>query len=127
MHELAITQAAVNAIRQRMGDAPIRTVTLEIGALAGVVVDSVRFCFEVVVDGTPLQDAVLEIVEPPGRARCRDCAREFVVEEPRIPLCPVCGGANLSVLGGQELRIKSVEVQGECAQPADARTTPESG
>ncbi|AUI59222.1 hydrogenase maturation nickel metallochaperone HypA [Amycolatopsis sp. BJA-103] len=126
MHELAITQAAVEEITRRLGETPIRKVTLEIGALSGVVVDSVRFCFEVIVDGTPLRDAVLEVIEPPGRARCRDCAREFTVEDPRIPLCPRCGGANLRVLGGQELRIKSVEVRGECAQPAGARTTPES-
>ena len=127
MHELALTQAVVEAITERTGSAPIRRVTLEIGALSGVMVDSVRFCFEVIVAGTPLRDAVLEVVEPPGRARCRDCAREFDVEEPRILLCPGCGSADLRVLAGQELRIRSVEVGEECARPADARTRPESG
>lgn len=127
MHELSITQAAVEAIIERTGATPIRRVTLEIGALSGVMVDSVRFCFEVIVAGTPLRDAVLDVVEPPGRARCRDCALEFDVEEPRILLCPGCGTADVRVLTGRELRIRSVEVKDECARPADARTRPESG
>ncbi len=126
MHELSITQAAVEAILRQTGQAPIRRVTLEIGALAGVVVDSVRFCFDIVVNGTPLQGAVLEVIEPPGRARCRDCEQVFVVDDPRILLCPGCGSAHVGVLSGRELKIKSVEVRGECAQPAGARTTPES-
>ncbi|EME52255.1 hydrogenase maturation nickel metallochaperone HypA [Amycolatopsis decaplanina] len=127
MHELSITQAAVETIIERMGATPIRRVTLEIGVLSGVVVDSVRFCFEVVVAGTPLRDAVLDVVEPPGRAGCRACALEFVVEDPRILLCPGCGDADVRILAGRELRIKSVEVENVCARPAVARTRPESG
>ncbi|WP_037321687.1 hydrogenase maturation nickel metallochaperone HypA/HybF [Amycolatopsis orientalis] len=127
MHELSLTQAAVETIIERMGTTPIRRVTLEIGVLSGVVVDSVRFCFEVIVAGTPLRDAVLDVVEPPGRARCRDCDLEFVVEDPRILLCPGCGTADVRVLSGRELRIRSVEVKDECARPVDARTRPESG
>ena len=48
MHEMAITQSVIQAIGERMGDAPVQRVCLEIGTLSGVVADSVRFCFEVV-------------------------------------------------------------------------------
>ena len=37
-----------------------------------------------------------------------DCAAEFDVDD-LILLCP-CGSANVAVLAGQQLRIRSVEV-----------------
>lgn len=122
MHELSLTQSAVDAIIARVGDAPVVCVRLSIGKLSGVVVDSVRFCFELVVEGTPLAGARLEISEPAGACRCRHCAREFGTDDP-IVLCPACGGADVDVLDGREIRIASVEVRTACATPAAAGPT----
>lgn len=119
MHELSLTQAVVDAVAEKLGDTPIARVTLEIGRLSGVVVDSVRFCFPVVAQGSTLEGADLVIIEPPGAARCRDCGAAFELDDP-ILLCPGCGGANVTVDTGDELRIRSVEVRRECVRPADA-------
>jgi hydrogenase nickel incorporation protein HypA/HybF len=108
MHELSITQSIVDAIVERMDGATVVGVCLEIGRLSGVVPDSVRFCFDVVCSGTTLEGATLDIVELPGQARCRTCEEEFPMTD-LIPLCP-CGSANIEVLSGRELRIRSVEV-----------------
>jgi hydrogenase nickel incorporation protein HypA/HybF len=108
VHELAIAESVVGAIVDKVGDGPVAAVRLEIGRLSGVVADSLRFCFEVVVNGTGLQDARLDIDEPSGRAYCRKCGEEFELDDP-IMLCP-CGSADLEVLSGQQLRIISVEV-----------------
>ena len=108
MHELSITQSIVDAIVERMDGATVTAVRLEIGRLSGVVPDSVRFCFDVVCAGTTLDGARLDIDEPPGRARCRTCAEEFAMAD-LIPLCP-CGSADIEVLSGKQLRIRSVEV-----------------
>ncbi|WP_329070399.1 hydrogenase maturation nickel metallochaperone HypA/HybF [Amycolatopsis sp. NBC_01480] len=108
MHEMSITQSVVDAVVSRLGDVEVRSVRLEIGRLSGVVPDSVRFCFDVLCLGTALEGAALEIDEPPGRAACRDCGREFGIDYP-ILLCP-CGSADVEVLAGRQLRIKSVEV-----------------
>jgi hydrogenase nickel incorporation protein HypA/HybF len=125
MHELSITQSVVDTITERLGAVPVHRVRLEIGALSGVVPDALRFCFEVVTAGTTLEGASLEIDEPEGSARCRDCAREFATAEV-LPLCD-CGSADVEVLGGDRLRIREVSYrvgQGEenrsCARPADA-------
>jgi len=72
------------------------------------VADSVRFCFDLVTDGTGLHGAALEIDEPPGRARCRHCGTEFDVDD-LLALC-ACGSAELDVLAGEQLTIKEVEV-----------------
>ncbi len=108
MHELSITQSIVSAVVERMRDAPIKRVKVEIGALSGIVPDAVHFCFEMATAGTTLEGAKLEIVEPPGKGRCRDCGTEFETLEP-LPLCD-CGSADVELLGGQELRIREVEV-----------------
>ncbi|HET9138645.1 hydrogenase maturation nickel metallochaperone HypA [Actinophytocola sp.] len=120
MHELSLTQSVVSAITERFGETRISVVRLEIGKLSGVVVDSIRFCFDLVAEGTTLQGARLEIDEPSGSARCRDCAHEFTVDDP-IVLCPNCDSANVTVHSGRDMLIKSVEVTPACAPPAAAR------
>jgi hydrogenase nickel incorporation protein HypA/HybF len=108
MHELSITQSVIDAVVEKMDGATVKSVRLEIGKLSGVVPDSVRFCFDVICAGTMLEGARLDIDETPGRARCRACDEEFPLND-MIMLCP-CGSANVEVLAGQQLRIKSVEV-----------------
>ena len=108
MHEMAITQSVVDAVCTRMGDTPVRRVSLEIGRLSGVVPDSVRFCFDLITAGTTLEGAELEILQPSGQARCRDCGAEFAMND-LLMLCD-CGSANRELLAGEELRIREVEV-----------------
>jgi hydrogenase nickel incorporation protein HypA/HybF len=108
VHELSITQSIVDAVVARMDGARISAVRLEIGRLSGIVPDSVRFCFDIVAGGTILEGASLRIDEPPGRVHCRTCNGDSELEDP-FPLCP-CGSADIEMLSGNELRIKSVEV-----------------
>jgi len=108
VHEMAITQSVVEQICERMGDASVRRVCLEIGTLSGVVPDAVRFCFDLVAEGTTLEGASLEIVHTMGKARCRDCGAEFALAD-LLMLC-ACGSANRELLAGEELKIREVEV-----------------
>jgi len=108
MHELAITESIVAGVAERLDGARVTRVVVHIGRLSGVVPDAVRQCFEICAAGTPLDGAKLDIVDIPGRARCRDCGAEVEVEDP-IPLCP-CGGFDLELVRGRELRVKEVEV-----------------
>jgi hydrogenase nickel incorporation protein HypA/HybF len=107
LHELAITESVVDAVTQRLPDARISCVRLEIGALSGVVPDSVRFCFDLVTEGTNLEGASLEITEVAGRCHCRVCGADFEPDGP-IMICP-CGSTEIEVLAGQELKIASVQ------------------
>lgn len=67
MHELSVAQAVVDEIVGKLGDADVVCVRLAIGRRSGVVVDSIRFCFDLVTEGTTLEGASLEVDEPPGR------------------------------------------------------------
>jgi hydrogenase nickel incorporation protein HypA/HybF len=106
MHELAITQSVVDAVTERTGSAPVAAVRVRVGRLAGVVPDAMRFCFELVTAGTPVEGAVLEIEQPEGRGRCRTCGEEFLLPD-LVLLCP-CGSADVEVLAGRELAVASV-------------------
>jgi hydrogenase nickel incorporation protein HypA/HybF len=109
MHELAIAEGVVEAIEERIGAARAVRVVLEVGRLTCVEPDAIRFCFELCAQGTALDGAALEIVEVPGRARCRACGADGVATEGPLPLCP-CGSANLELLDGTQLLVRAVEV-----------------
>jgi len=106
MHELAITQSVVDVVTGRTGSAPVASVRLRVGRLAGVVPDAMRFCFELVTAGTPLEGAALEIERPEGRGHCRTCGADLALADP-VLLCD-CGSADVEVLAGRELAVASV-------------------
>jgi hydrogenase nickel incorporation protein HypA/HybF len=54
-------------------------VRLEIGRLSAVVPDSIRFCFDICAQGTPLEGAELEIVESAGQ--------ELLIKEMEVEEC----------------------------------------
>ena len=108
MHELSITQSVVDTVTERTGDAPVATVTVRVGVLSGVVPDAMRFCFELVSAGTPLEGATLTIEQPAGRGHCAACGEDLVLSD-LLVLCP-CGSADVEVLAGRELAIASVQL-----------------
>jgi hydrogenase nickel incorporation protein HypA/HybF len=66
MHELALMESLVETVVENVGNAKVASVRLEVGRLAAVVPDSLRFCFDVCARGTSLEGAVLEIIEMTG-------------------------------------------------------------
>lgn len=112
MHELGLTQHLVEIAEdaaRRNGAKRVRTVKVEIGALAGVVPESVEFCFEACSRDTLLEGSRLEILFIPGLGRCYDCRTECALDTYTIA-CPACGGFSLERLQGEELRVIEVEI-----------------
>ena len=66
MHEMGIILEVVEAVEERAAGAKVVRVALEVGALAAVVPDALRFSFDVATHGTPLEGATLEIRETAG-------------------------------------------------------------
>jgi hydrogenase nickel incorporation protein HypA/HybF len=113
MHELSIAQSIVDIVLQHLpkeDGISVRSVRLRLGAMAGVVPDSLEFCFGAITDGTPLQGALLEIEHVPLTAHCSDCGRDANIE-PTLFACPACGGTSLTVLSGREMQVRDIEVE----------------
>ena len=108
MHELGIAQEIVAIVAAHARESKVTRVVLEIGRHALILPDSIRFCFDLCSEGTVAEGAQLDIIETPGRARCRACGAEVVLEKP-FGRCG-CGGTDLEWLAGEELKIKEMEV-----------------
>jgi hydrogenase nickel incorporation protein HypA/HybF len=109
MHELGISRSIVAIVGEAAKGRRVRRVTLEIGKLSGVMREAIEFSFDVVAQGTPAAGAVLEIREIEGRARCAECGAEFML--PDFFAACVCGSRRLAFLAGEELNIKSVDLE----------------
>jgi hydrogenase nickel incorporation protein HypA/HybF len=72
--------------------------------------ESLRFCFEALVQDTDLAPLALEIERLPWRNRCRQCAKDFDVEEYRTE-CPQCGSAETELSSGRELEFAYMEIE----------------
>lgn len=108
MHELGLAQEIVAQVVEHARGAKVTRVVLEIGKLAAVLPDAVRFCFDLCGEGTIVEGASLEIIETPGLARCRACGGDVALDRP-FGRCG-CGSTDLEWLSGEELRIKEFEV-----------------
>ena len=112
MHEMSLCESVLQVLEdnaESRGFERVKTVWLEIGELSGVELEAMRFSFGAVTRGTLADQARLEIIEMPGRAWCMQCGKTVRVRQ-RFDACPDCGGYQLQVTGGEEMRIKELEV-----------------
>lgn len=69
MHELSLAAGIFDIVRQHVGASQadrVRAVRVRVGEVAGVVPDSLDFCFGAIVVDTPFGSAYLEIDRVPG-------------------------------------------------------------
>jgi hydrogenase nickel incorporation protein HypA/HybF len=109
MHELGITRNIVAIVAEAANGRRVARVTLEVGKLSGVMAGAIAFCFEVVAEGTALAGATLDIREVDGHARCLACGAEFAAATLYAPCA--CGSRRISLLRGEELKIKTMELE----------------
>jgi hydrogenase nickel incorporation protein HypA/HybF len=112
MHELGLTAELVKIVDEKAreaGAARVKSVAVTIGAFSGVEAEAVRFCFEVVAQGTLAEGATLEIEKVPLTVRCGSCCLTQVNTE-NFPACPTCSSMAVEIVAGKEFRIKSMEV-----------------
>jgi len=113
MHEMSLCEGVLQALQNNarsQGYQRVKTVWLEIGALSGVEVESMRFSFDVVMKGSLADHARLEIIDVPGEAWCMQCAKTVPANQ-RFDACPDCGSYQLQVTAGEEMKIKELEVE----------------
>ena len=112
MHEMSLCEGMRRVIEDQArahNVSRIKRVRVEIGRFAGVETDALHFAFDVVMRGSVAEGSKLETLDLPGRALCYDCMKEVEIEN-RLDPCPTCGGGKLMPQGGDEMRIKDLEV-----------------
>lgn len=112
MHELSLADGILRVLEQTCARDPFERITqlrLEVGALAGVEIEALRFALDSIAAGTLLAGASIEIDQPPGDAWCPPCGQSVAITS-RLDACPLCGGYRLQPTGGTELRVVDMQV-----------------
>lgn len=113
MHELAVTQSALQVALEHAERASARRITrinLVIGKLSGIVGESVQFYFDFISQGTLAEGAQLAFEWRPVRLRCRACGHEFALPDEDW-LCPACQSLGGDIIAGREFCMDSIEVE----------------
>lgn len=113
MHEMSLAEGVLQIIEDaaRSQDfAKVKSVVLEIGQIAAIEIEAMRFCFDAVMRGSIADGAILEIVSLPGTGWCMQCAITVPIVE-QYAACPECGSYQVQPVTGTEMRVKELEVE----------------
>lgn len=113
MHEFSLAQALleeVDRVRHQHGGGRLKLIRVEVGELCGVETDLLASAVEMILAGGPDAGTALELQALPVEARCRECEREFRVQQFHF-LCPTCGGGWVEVLRGEGLVLRDVTIE----------------
>ena len=114
MHELGIMESALALVQRHAAEQKARRVSrvvLRIGALAGVENEALRFAFDVVSRGTPVEGAEFVIEAVPIAVFCAGCQCEFAsAANSCIYTCPTCGDLCGEIRRGRELELSRIEM-----------------
>jgi hydrogenase nickel incorporation protein HypA/HybF len=113
MHEMSLAEGIlrlVEDVARQEAARRVASVTLEIGALACVEIEALRFCFDAVTRDTLAAAARLEIRVLPGQGWCMLCAQSAPLAALTAP-CPQCGSFQVQPVSGMEMRVKEIEIE----------------
>lgn len=111
MHELRIAEDLVKIVIDTAGNEKLKVVTAVnvcFGRMIQIVPEIFRFAFSEAVKDTIAAEAWLEIEILPVELKCKNCGSIFRPDEIFF-LCDTCGSADLEILQGKELYVKSIE------------------
>jgi hydrogenase nickel incorporation protein HypA/HybF len=113
MHELALAHSLFTIMEKTAaanGGGRIEAATLRLGALTHIEAETLSFAFDVVTRGTSAEGCQLHFERVPLTVRCPQCHYSGEVA-PDAGLCPACGAVGLTVTGGREIELDSIELE----------------
>ncbi len=129
-HELSIAQMIIDTVlevAEREGASKILSVEIRVGELTMVNTEQLKFCLEVLSEGTTAEGASFRIETVPGVFRCKECGHEWrarVEDDPALhsafgsdvasllgERCPECGSRDFEIVEGDECTVVSMEVE----------------
>ena len=113
VHEMALAESVLQIVEdtaRKHAVTRVRSVRLEIGQLSHVEPEALRFAFDVVTRHGIADGARLEIDATQGVAWCIKCC-ETVPLARLGEACPRCGSYQLQVTGGDDMRVKDIEIE----------------
>ncbi len=109
MHELSIVVNILDVVEEnaaRHNATVVHEIEMEVGELSGVEFDALSFAMEHAPKSEMLKDVTFTIRRIQPVARCNECDHPFATNE-YSTACPHCGSFKTEIIRGNELRIKS--------------------
>lgn len=114
MHEFTIIQnifPILDEVAKRNHLKLINKIFLKVGGLRQVVLEFLQFAFVTIAKGTIAEGAELVVELIPIMARCKNCQKQFIIEE-KAYICPHCNSSELEILTGKEIILENIEGEG---------------
>ena len=127
MHEVFIANELLELVRTIAADHAVRRVNavhVDLGAMDQVSPEALRTAFAMAAAGTVAAQAQLHLAEVPVQARCRQCATRFA---PALGdyACPGCGQADVQILEGGGIVLRTLECETEDSHDIDDHGDPQ--
>ena len=113
MHELAVAAEILDLARREAraaGAGRVLSVRLRVGVASCLSPDSLAFGFEALARGTEAEGCRLVVERPPATFHCPACRRSGELPSLDDLACPACGRHPVTLAGGRELAVLSLEV-----------------
>jgi hydrogenase nickel incorporation protein HypA/HybF len=114
MHELSIAMSIVEVAQEEAAQrgVQVNAVHLKLGALAGVIKESLLSCYAMACGETPLEGSRLVIEDVPVVVFCPTCQARRPTSSIQLFCCAECGTPTPQVLQGKELEVVALEIEG---------------
>lgn len=112
MHELSIALNIIDIVKDTFAKSnanQVNDIELEIGKFSGVELDALEFALETSIASTQFKNTKFIITTPQGKGKCNNCKNEFKMKT-LYDTCPKCNSFDIDIVQGQELRVKSINV-----------------
>ena len=113
MHELSIAQEIIDVAVQTIPSENyhlVKAIRISIGEFCNIIPDSLLFCYNSLIDSSPILNCRLEIESIPLTVYCSSCNVNIEIKQPNF-FCSKCGGTDIKIVSGQELSIKEIELE----------------
>jgi len=111
MHELRIAEDLSTIVIETAKNENLSTVSrvnIIFGQLVQIVPEIFEFAFREAVRDTVASGAVLSVEVLPVKLKCKTCGNDYLLTGYRFT-CSVCNSADIDIIQGKELFIKSIE------------------
>jgi hydrogenase nickel incorporation protein HypA/HybF len=112
VHELSLAQAIWRQVTREMESHPrcrLAALNVAVGTFSGADPESLEFAVRLMAEGSAWPTAEVRIRTEPVALKCRACGRNYETETLDLA-CPDCGGFDVEVTGGRDLRLESLEI-----------------
>ena len=110
MHELGVLIEIVRQVEQiayQNEVDKIEALVLQIGELSSMVPQYMKKLYPAAVEGTVLENSILEIEIIPANGLCKECRKVFNLIKDK-GTCPHCHSKSFELLSGKEFMIKEI-------------------